>query len=82
MAQCVCKMAGRRRANMEMCDLSLFHTQFPSPEWDTVTKDAKNLIRALLNPNTKKRYTAIQALQDPWIDVSGGREGESYRTHG
>jgi len=46
--------------------------QFPSPEWDTVTKDAKNLIRAMLNPDPNKRYTAEEALRDPWIAVSSG----------
>ena len=53
--------------------LSFSLSQFPTPEWDTVTKDAKNLIRAMLNPDPLKRYTAAEALRNPWIDVSRER---------
>jgi len=41
--------------------------QFPSPEWDTVTKEAKNLIRQMLNPNVDTRIVASEALKSPWI---------------
>jgi len=40
---------------------------FPSPEWDTVTQDAKNLINQMLVLDPKKRITAEQALKHPWI---------------
>jgi len=40
---------------------------FPSPEWDSVTQDAKNLINQMLVLDPKKRITADQALQHPWI---------------
>lgn len=43
--------------------------QFPSPEWDTVTKEAKDLIRELLNPNPSTRITAEEALTNAWISV-------------
>ncbi|KAL0984095.1 hypothetical protein UPYG_G00137010 [Umbra pygmaea] len=40
---------------------------FPSPEWDTVTPEAKNLINQMLTINPTKRITADQALKHPWI---------------
>uniref|UniRef100_A0A915A9F2 Calcium/calmodulin-dependent protein kinase type II n=1 Tax=Parascaris univalens TaxID=6257 RepID=A0A915A9F2_PARUN len=40
---------------------------YPSPEWDTVTPEAKNLIDSMLTVNPKKRITAEQALKVPWI---------------
>nr|CAB3227500.1 calcium/calmodulin-dependent protein kinase type II delta chain [Phallusia mammillata] len=40
---------------------------FPSPEWDTVTKEAKDLIQRLLNTNSNERITATEALRHPWI---------------
>ncbi|XP_035669858.1 calcium/calmodulin-dependent protein kinase type II delta chain-like isoform X21 [Branchiostoma floridae] len=40
---------------------------YPSPEWDTVTPEAKNLINSMLNLNPAKRITAEQALRHPWI---------------
>ncbi|XP_026078221.1 calcium/calmodulin-dependent protein kinase type II subunit gamma-like isoform X3 [Carassius auratus] len=39
---------------------------FPSPEWDTVTPEAKNLINQMLTINPAKRITAEQALKHPW----------------
>ncbi len=43
--------------------------QYPSPEWDTVTPEAKSLIDSMLTVNPKKRITAEQALKVPWICV-------------
>ncbi|XP_060875645.1 calcium/calmodulin-dependent protein kinase type II alpha chain isoform X13 [Metopolophium dirhodum] len=40
---------------------------YPSPEWDTVTPDAKNLINQMLTVNPAKRVTADAALKHPWI---------------
>ncbi|XP_028284755.1 calcium/calmodulin-dependent protein kinase type II delta chain-like isoform X1 [Parambassis ranga] len=40
---------------------------FPSPEWDTVTPDAKDLINKMLTINPAKRVTASDALKHPWI---------------
>ncbi|XP_053306545.1 calcium/calmodulin-dependent protein kinase type II subunit gamma isoform X8 [Spea bombifrons] len=40
---------------------------FPSPEWDTVTPEAKNLINQMLTINPTKRITADQALKHPWV---------------
>lgn len=41
--------------------------EYPSPEWDTVTAEAKNLINSMLTVNPTKRITATQALKHPWI---------------
>lgn len=44
--------------------------KFPSPEWDTVTPEAKDLINKMLTINPAKRITASEALKHPWICVS------------
>ncbi|KAL3227582.1 hypothetical protein MRX96_048712 [Rhipicephalus microplus] len=41
--------------------------KYPSPEWDTVTPEAKNLINSMLTVNPAKRITAAEALKHPWI---------------
>ena len=43
--------------------------QYPSPEWDTVTPEAKNLINQMLTVNPAKRITAAEAIKHPWIYV-------------
>uniref|UniRef100_A0A7N6BN51 calcium/calmodulin-dependent protein kinase n=1 Tax=Anabas testudineus TaxID=64144 RepID=A0A7N6BN51_ANATE len=43
---------------------------FPSPEWDTVTPEAKNLINQMLTINPAKRITAQEALKHPWVCMS------------
>ncbi|XP_011500183.1 PREDICTED: calcium/calmodulin-dependent protein kinase type II alpha chain isoform X5 [Ceratosolen solmsi marchali] len=40
---------------------------YPTPEWDTVTPEAKNLINQMLTVNPTKRITANEALKHPWI---------------
>lgn len=40
---------------------------YPTPEWDTVTPDAKNLINKMLQVNPAIRITAADALKHPWI---------------
>ncbi|XP_043272672.1 calcium/calmodulin-dependent protein kinase type II alpha chain isoform X19 [Venturia canescens] len=40
---------------------------YPSPEWDTVTPEARNLINQMLTVNSGKRITAGEALRHPWI---------------
>ncbi|XP_057168240.1 calcium/calmodulin-dependent protein kinase type II subunit alpha isoform X2 [Ursus arctos] len=40
---------------------------FPSPEWDTVTPEAKDLINKMLTINPSKRIAAAEALKHPWI---------------
>ena len=43
---------------------------YPSPEWDTVTPEAKNLINQMLTVNPSKRIRSDEALKHPWICVS------------
>jgi serine/threonine protein kinase len=40
---------------------------YPSPWWDDVSEDAKDLVNNLLVVDPKKRYTAEQALSHRWI---------------
>ncbi|XP_029193916.1 calcium/calmodulin-dependent protein kinase type II subunit delta-like isoform X2 [Acropora muricata] len=40
---------------------------YPSPEWDTVTDEAKELINTLLSVDQSRRITASEALKHPWI---------------
>ncbi|KAJ3580627.1 hypothetical protein NHX12_034325, partial [Muraenolepis orangiensis] len=47
--------------------LGLRGDPFPSPEWDTVTPEAKNLINQMLTINPAKRITAQEALKHPWV---------------
>ena len=54
-------------AYMYIC---MFVLQYPSPEWDTVTPEAKNLINSMLTVNPAKRINATEALKHPWICVS------------
>lgn len=56
---------GQDRQTWPLCPF-----QFPSPEWDTVTPEAKDLINKMLTINPSKRITAAEALKHPWISVS------------
>ena len=40
---------------------------YPSPEWDSVTPAAKDLIDRMMDTNPKTRITVDQALRHPWI---------------
>jgi serine/threonine protein kinase len=43
---------------------------FKSPQFDTVSETAKDLIRKLLVADPKKRLTAKQALEHPFLKVT------------
>ncbi|TKS92585.1 Calcium/calmodulin-dependent protein kinase type II delta 2 chain [Collichthys lucidus] len=53
--------------DMWACDVLIAFPKFPSPEWDTVTPEAKDLINKMLTINPAKRVTATDALKHPWI---------------
>ncbi|XP_054909898.1 serine/threonine-protein kinase DCLK3 [Poeciliopsis prolifica] len=40
---------------------------FPSPYWDSISEEAKGLVRSLLNPDPTVRLTAEQILQHHWV---------------
>ncbi|CAD8208692.1 unnamed protein product [Paramecium pentaurelia] len=41
--------------------------KFPIEEWDSISREAKNLIQRMLQVDVNSRYSASQALNDPWI---------------
>jgi len=43
----------------------------PSPYWDNISDSAKELVTGLLEKNPKKRFSAKQALEHPWIKGDG-----------
>jgi len=40
---------------------------FPSPEWDKISSEAKNFIQSILVDSPSQRLTAAGCLQHPWI---------------
>lgn len=42
------------------------------PEWDSVSNEAKRLLKKLLEYDPSKRISAEQALNDPWIKHKAG----------
>jgi calcium-dependent protein kinase len=43
---------------------------FPKEEWDNVSEEAKNLVKKMIEKDTKKRITALEALQDEWFKIN------------
>eukprot|EP00019_Armaparvus_languidus_P005841 CAMPEP_0168599418 /NCGR_PEP_ID=MMETSP0420-20121227/12059_1 /TAXON_ID=498008 /ORGANISM="Pessonella sp." /LENGTH=359 /DNA_ID=CAMNT_0008637079 /DNA_START=29 /DNA_END=1105 /DNA_ORIENTATION=+ len=41
--------------------------EFPSPEWDSVSQEAKDFIQKLLVKDNRSRMTAEQCLTHPWL---------------
>jgi serine/threonine protein kinase len=41
--------------------------EFPSPEWDDISDEAKDFVTQLLNRDPIRRPTAAEALYHPWI---------------
>jgi calcium/calmodulin-dependent protein kinase I len=44
---------------------------FPSPYWDNVSDEAKDLVKKMLVPDRTKRYTPTQCLSHPFIKTLG-----------
>jgi hypothetical protein len=44
--------------------------EFHSPEWDNVSKDAKDMIKGLLKTDPTLRLTIEQVMRTNWIAVS------------
>ena len=53
--------------------------QFPSPEWDHISTNAKNFVAALLRVDEAKRPTASEALEHPFLEsiVNAGSRSTS-----
>lgn len=43
---------------------------FPSPHWDDISEEAKDLVTALLEVNPSDRLTTTQALHHPWMKMN------------
>lgn len=41
--------------------------EFPKPEWDKVSKDAKGLIQGMLNTDPQKRLTIDDVIKHKWV---------------
>ncbi|XP_072797065.1 serine/threonine-protein kinase DCLK3 [Vicugna pacos] len=51
--------------------IQLGRFEFLAPYWDNISDAAKDLVSRLLVVDPKKRYTAHQVLQHPWIETAG-----------
>lgn len=40
---------------------------FPSPEWNSVSNHAKNLIKGMLSVDPNKRFTIEEVMKNNWI---------------
>lgn len=56
----------------------IIELEFPSPEWDTISSDVKEIITKLLDNDGSKRLTAEQLLNHPW--VSGDKASKKALT--
>mmetsp|Transcript_29907 Transcript_29907/g.63427 ORF Transcript_29907/g.63427 Transcript_29907/m.63427 type:complete len:560 (+) Transcript_29907:267-1946(+) len=45
---------------------------FPSPDWDGISDEAKDFICSLLRREPSKRLSAVNALEHPWIRTMAG----------
>jgi len=57
--------------------------QFPQKYWGNISMDAKNLIRSMLEKTVRRRITAEQLLDAPWIKGNAPSEalGSQYITN-
>jgi len=54
---------------------------FPAPYWTDISDSAKDLVRKLLTVDPKKRYTAEQVLQHPWVKGSTAKAAAFPASH-
>ena len=50
--------------------------KFPAEGSKTISEDAKDLIRCILNPNPRKRYTIELIKLHRWFNIGGYEEDE------
>ena len=48
--------------------------EFPSPYWDSISENAKDLIRSLLILDPERRLSAQQILEHPWLNSQNSRD--------
>ena len=53
--------------NCEDLDINYYENHFEGPEWSEISFLAKDLLDNLLEQDHEKRYSALEALQHPWI---------------
>ena len=56
--------------------------KFPSEDRKTISEDAKDLIRCILNPNPRKRYTIELIKLHRWFNIGGYEEDELLSYNG
>ena len=71
--QCGDDCGWERGENCSSCQEMLFTSiqdgfyEFPDSEWSAISEDAKDLIRHLLVRDPRKRYSALEVLEHPWV---------------
>jgi len=55
---------------------------FPDPYWTDISDQAKDLVRSMLTVDPKKRFTAKQVLQHPWISGESASSKPLAQGHG
>ena len=56
-------------ANIDLFDqIKMGKYDFPSPQWDSVSKDAKDIINNLLVVEPGKRWDCEKLLSLPWVN--------------
>lgn len=74
-----------RGENCQRCQELLFESiregrfSFPESDWNTISDDAKDLIRGLLVKEAPKRLSAEAVLKHPWIKMADENIVESDR---
>ena len=53
--------------------------EFPNPEWENVSKDAKDLIRGMLKTDPHQRLTIDDVIKNKWIAVSRRHSVENQK---
>lgn len=56
--------------------------EFPSPDWDEVSEEAKNFISVMLTKDAEDRPSAASVLQHEWISQLAARSAPSSKTVG
>lgn len=55
------------------------HYAFPEREWDSVSEEAKDLIRKLLVKEAPQRLSAEALLSHPWIKMADSAESDPVK---